>query len=240
MNEQSKLRAHQYIVIGVVAVVPFCVSSCASPTYNYSAEATEISEPPLNTVSIAQVGDEMLKQGKFFERDAIHLDNNISFAIWKAYTLTSGYYVKTGEDNSSEYYYPADGKDGGRVIKAALADPWLAIQLYKSEPRICVITVFHVHVCERAQGVTRTKRLALSDDSFQQTLIYSGKLGNKIKIGYREFSNNQARPAFNNDVEYDLSESGVIGYKGARLEIIEATNESIKYRVIQNFNRADR
>ena len=82
--------------------------------------------------------------------------------------------------------------------------------------------------------------MVLSDDSFQQTLIYSGKLGNKIKIGYREFSNNQARPAFNNDVEYDLSESAVIGYKGARLEIVGATNETIKYRVIQNCNRAER
>jgi len=77
-----------------------------------------------------------------------------------------------------------------------------------------------------------------SPDSFQQTLIYSGKVGNKINIGYREFSGSLARPAFNNEVEYDLSESKVIGYKAARIEVIEATNQSIKYKVIQNFNRA--
>ena len=44
--------------------------------------------------------------------------------------------------------------------------------------------------------------------------------------------------AFNNDVEYDLRESSVIGYKGARIEVVEATNEHIKYKVIQNFSRA--
>jgi len=44
--------------------------------------------------------------------------------------------------------------------------------------------------------------------------------------------------AFNNDVDYDLNESKVIGYKGARIEIIEATNELIKYRVLKNFNQA--
>ena len=77
----------------------------------------------------------------------------------------------------------------------------------------------------------------VTEDSFQQTLIYSGRVGDKINVGYREFSNSMARPAFNNDVEYDLSESRIIGYKGARLEIIKATNESIKYRVLNNFNK---
>ena len=76
------------------------------------------------------------------------------------------------------------------------------------------------------------------DNSFQQTLIYSGRVGDKVNIGYREFSSNVARPAFNNDVEYDLSESDTIGYRGAELQILEATNRSITYRVIRNFNAA--
>ncbi len=70
-----------------------------------------------------------------------------------------------------------------------------------------------------------------------QSLIYSGKVGNKIKLGYREFSNNLARPAFSNDVEYDLTESTIVGYKGARIEVIEATNQYIKYQVLQSFNQ---
>jgi hypothetical protein len=36
-----------------------------------------------------------------------------------------------------------------------------------------------------------------------------------------------ARPAFNNDVEYDLSESKLIGYKGAQFEVIEASNRAL-------------
>lgn len=45
-----------------------------------------------------------------------------------------------------------------------------------------------------------------------------------------------ARQAFSNDVEYDLSESHQVRYKGALLEIINATNQSITYKVIRNFN----
>ena len=47
-----------------------------------------------------------------------------------------------------------------------------------------------------------------------------------------------ARPAFSNDVEYDLLESKTIAYKGAMIEVIEATNQHIKYIVKRNFNKA--
>ena len=80
------------------------------------------------------------------------------------------------------------------------------------------------------------KKPILSANSFQQTLIYSGKSDTKIFVGYREFSNNIARPAFNNNVSYDLSESNIIGYKGAKVEVIKATNQFIEYKVLSNFN----
>jgi hypothetical protein len=73
--------------------------------------------------------------------------------------------------------------------------------------------------------------------SFQQTLIYSGKIGDKVTLGYREFSNNLAKPAFSNDVTYDLSVSSVIGYKGARLEVISANNTEITYKVLADFRK---
>ena len=46
-----------------------------------------------------------------------------------------------------------------------------------------------------------------------------------------------ARPAFSNEVEYDLKEVTSINYKGARLEIVKATGESITYKVIKGFGR---
>jgi hypothetical protein len=225
-------------LVALVSIASGFLFGCATPQYNYQPVAKDVSTPPLNTVTVANVGDEMLKQGKFIEREAIHLDRNIKFGLLGVYTLLPGYYVKTGEDQNSDFYLPAEGPDGGHVVKAALADPWASIQLYKGENRIGVVTVFHVHVLEQAIGVQRTTHLLLSDNSFQQTLIYSGKVGSKIKVGYREFSNNLARPAFNNDVDYDLNESTTIGYKGARVEILEATNQFVRYRVLQNFNQA--
>jgi hypothetical protein len=48
-----------------------------------------------------------------------------------------------------------------------------------------------------------------------------------------------ARPAFNNDVEYDLNESKQIGYKGALLDVIDANNQNITYKVLKNFNKVE-
>jgi hypothetical protein len=48
---------------------------------------------------------------------------------------------------------------------------------------------------------------------FDRQLIYSGKQGSIIKISYREFSSNMARPSFYQDLTYDLSESKEITFQ---------------------------
>jgi len=179
----------------------------------------------------------MLRQGRYREHDALLLraPRDVSWA----YTLHPGYYLKDGEDEDAEYYSPARGDDGGRVEKAAFADPWKSVMAKRKVPELCVVTVFNVSACKEVQGIERAKKPILAQDSFQQTLIYNGRVGSKINIGYREFSNNSARPAFNNNVEYDLGESTRIGYKGAELEVLEATNQHIKFRMVRNFNDAN-
>lgn len=216
--------------------VALALAGCASPKFNYAAKVTAISEPPLNTTQTSSVGDVLLRQGKYKEHDALYLPTKGDVS-W-AYSLLAGYYLKHGEDESAEYYLPSKGDDAGGVDKAALADPWKSVMAKKDGKTLCVVTVFNATSCDDKVNFERTKKPVLTIDSFQQTLIYSGKVGNKINIGYRESSGNLARPAFSNNVEYDLSESSTIGYKGAQLEILEATNQYIKYRVIRNFNYA--
>ena len=220
------------ILVFLIAVL----SGCATPDFNYRPETTKISEPPLDSINTVYMGDVMLRQGRYTEHDSIHLNETIGIG-W-SYDLHPGYYLKKGEDKNTETYYPGGGDEAGYVKKAALSDSWSAVMAYKEKDKLCIITVFNAITCKNTSNFERRKKPILTKDSFQQTLIYSGKIGNKVNIGYREFSNSHARPAFNNDVEYDLASSKIIGYKGARVKIIEATNELIKYKVIRNFNNA--
>lgn len=222
-------------ILALAVLVGVGLVGCATPQYNYMPEATQISKPPIGAEATAYVGDQMLVQGKFIKRTALYLSEptRISFA----YTMSGGYYPKTGEDANGIYYGIGGIKNAGSIQKAAIADPYKAI-MTTPDNKLCVITVFNAKNCTQVEKVVNQEVDSLSEDSFQQTLIYSGRVGNKINIGYREFSSNLARPAFNNDVEYDLNESKTIGYKGALLEVIEATNQFIKYKVIKNFNLA--
>jgi hypothetical protein len=215
------------------------LGGCINPKYNYRPQTTEISKPPLDIVVTVNIGDSMLHQGEYSEHDAIYLKQDVKASgLATAYTFTSGYYFKKGEDDKSEYYLPSNEPDSGRVIESMLIDPFKIIRLDKKSGKLCGVTIYNFEECTSNADYEKKKYPLISSDSFQQTLIYNGKVKDKITIGYREFSNNVARPAFNNNVEYDLSESNIIGYKGARIEVVEATNEYIKYRVLNNFNWA--
>ena len=72
-------------------------------------------------------------------------------------------------------------------------------------------------------------------NNFVQEIIYNGRVKNSLKFVYREFSDNMIRPAFTQDVQYDLSESAIVGFKTLRMEIIKANNTSITYKLINNF-----
>jgi hypothetical protein len=54
-----------------------------------------------------------------------------------------------------------------------------------------------------------------------------------MTIQYREFKNDIARPAFTQEIKYDLSQGKEIGYTGSRFEIIRATNTELVYKVLK-------
>lgn len=218
-------------------VTALLVSGCAVPTATYAPKATEISEPPLGVVVTANIGDRMVTQGLIIEQDGLEVTAPFKPA-W-AYTIGAGSYVKTGDAPDQEFFIPRPGYGGGQIERSAIADPWRSI-MTKSDGQLCIVTIFNATACDKNPSIERRKFAVITDRTLQQTLIYSGKIGNKVNIAYREFTADIARASFNNSVEYDLSESMTIGYKGAEIEIIEANNRLIKYKVIRNFNASVR
>lgn len=212
---------------------------CASPKFNYKPLAVDISEPPLNEVVQRSVGEEMLKQGKYAVIDVLNVEATTK-PHWGV-TINPGLFRKTGDDEDANYYeLGGRGGESGSVEKSWVVDPLKVLMLKKSDNAICIVTTLDGKSCSDTQkeNYKQEKRSVVFENGIQQTLIYSGRIGSRIRFGYREFSNNLARPAFNNDVEYDLRESQTIAYKGAVIEVIEATNQYIKYIVKSNFNKA--
>lgn len=205
----------------------FLFTGCARVQYNGGATfIKDIDYPPLNEIVTAHIGDHLVQKGSIHEIEALEVKSPLNGAL---YQIPAKTYAPFGHDSEYKYF------DSTGVSKSVLADPFKALALEtKPNGQLCVVTVFDLMSCYDG-NFQITKAVHEKGNSFQQTLIYSGRIGNKINISYREFSNNIARPAFNNNVEYDLSTSNQIGYKGALIEVIKADNNSITYKVIHNF-----
>lgn len=211
----------------LVGVAILLLSGCTTVKYNgANTFVKNVDYPELDKTMTAYIGDHLVQKGTIVEEEVLVVHNTIDGV---AYDITAMTYPKIGYDTRQDFY-SAIG-----VVKGPLSDPIQALALErKSGAELCVVTVFGNKACYEGEYENK-KRLSEKGNSFQQTLIYSGRVGDKVNISYREFTNNTARPAFNNDVEYDLSSSNTIGYKGALIEILKADNSSITYKLIRNF-----
>lgn len=79
---------------------------------------------------------------------------------------------------------------------------------------------------------TQVEKLVMRDGKLTRELVYSGVSKNTIFVRYREFIDDVARPAFAEDLKYDISQGEIIGYKEARFQILKATNTEIRFKVI--------
>ena len=69
-KESARIDHEKILFISIVISI---LSACASPNYNYVPEVLDISEPPIDSINVAYVGDPMLRQGTYSEHDAILL-----------------------------------------------------------------------------------------------------------------------------------------------------------------------
>lgn len=202
-----------------------CVSAIP---YTGLEKSTEILDtPPINSINTVSLGEAMLTQGKVTVETYLLLEENITGKVWH---LKSGEYQGLGTDQKSIHF-----NSSNKVFNSFGGLPPASISISKQKtPEICVNVPLAKTHCYPAK-YKLIKKESVTDESFQQTLIYNGKIKNKINIMYKESSNNYARPAFDNQVEYDLSDSKTIGYKNALIEVIEANNRQIKYKLIKGF-----
>jgi hypothetical protein len=89
---------------------------------------------------------------------------------------------------------------------------------------------------EKIGAKTVTKDIVLqSSNYFRQQLLYNGRSKDNVYFSYREFTNDMARPSYSQDLTFDISEDPVVGVKGARFEILKASNIEVSYKMLKPF-----
>lgn len=114
----------------------------------------------------------------------------------------------------------------GKISTATVGEPFLVVQDGKIRKER-----HWVGILNSPDGWSEWKE-TVAPGFLRKELIYSGKSGTTIKIAYREFRGGLAAPAFFQDLTYDLSESNLIRFQNFSIEVIEATNNNVRYKAL--------
>ena len=233
----QKFAIFRLIVLSLTLSVPGV--GCAGVQYNFDPIIEATSEPPENQINIANVGDILLHTWARPEVEAIEFSKEVKFGL-SSLKLTKGHYVKYGEDEVSEYFRTSQLEGSGKLIRGPLAVwPFQSIQVLKGKSKICAINTSGGKFCRKNIQYQRVKVISDPYLSVHMQLKYLGRSGNIITILYRMFLDYPARIEKIETIEHNLESSKIFKQKHAILEILEATDQSIEYKVLNNFTKKE-
>ena len=222
-------------IIGLV----FLLAGCAgAPVKTYSPQPQVVNIPELNTEADAEIGQTIVS--KAFRRvyPAISLPNEViegRFGTLGKIRIHAGILYLYSEDENGKYYRDPRAEWGGfDVWNPAVGGIFVPRDSAKPPVNFHLnpVTGFDLGKMP-SEGITHTTYEASGRDAFKRELVYAGVSQNTISILYREFQNDFARPAFSQELKYDLAQGNEIGFRGARFQVLKATNTSIRYKVLR-------
>ncbi|WP_278070252.1 hypothetical protein [Brevundimonas sanguinis] len=226
-------------MIGVM--VGGLVSGCAS-TQTIPPQIEQIDQPALGAVTAIELGEAAVATGRSRSLPGLALANELSWGdgvLRKRFTIAPGRLAARQSDARHIYYfsdrmtardplfgtvpYASGGlcraKDGSGPVRGFIT------------PGQCVLTW-------NATPQVRDIRIEEADeDARRRELIYHGRADGKVRFLYRETMGDSAPQT--QSLDYDLAHSAVIGFRGARLEVLEADNTRLRYRLLAAFDGDD-
>ena len=212
------------------------LTSCASTSKTVEVRSRIYNDDPLNVILNKEIGDKLILSGIEDYQDGIKLIECPIFKMNKQpFKFSKGDIIPLmrTKGNLNLYY------DKNEISN----DNYEGIAVDKKN-----INIVYAFFYSFARGGITTKKVegvkveiapyvSESKNNFKQEFIFNGKSSNNLKFIYREYINDMARPAFNQDLQYDLNESKIIGFKGLRIEILNVTNTNIEYKILSSFTK---
>ncbi len=220
-------------IIWSLLVGSICSSAMAQDKILYQEEV--YNQPERGVETEVYLGDRMLTQQVGEWKECITPKRSYEKTTWG----WTGFY-KSGEPLckrtlKDKNYWPTYNNSVNGENSHRQAVSWRG---KKGKYRLCQTAAGMAAYCIKDLSENDMKAGATfiyNPNSFQQTIAYDGRNGDVLKFNYAEFSDGFARQSFSREFQIDLSEGSVAAYKGAIIEVLEATNVQIKYKVIRNF-----
>ena len=226
------MRDHLLVILGIF----FCLTGCGLKAVPVTASYEAGDNIHNREVQTASIGDKMLYQYSRLRIPALLTESQITLPDQLALKIptipTSTKCVKVFIQEGGLFVCsptPVIYNMGGLV-------PYPICLLTDSNDYLVGVTSCGLpdgkFNSESYDGIKLKKTDEYAKPSTTKEIIYNGKTANNIKMLYREYVDDYARPAFFQDLVYDLGESKTIGFKGLKIEVTKATNSEITFRVL--------
>ena len=218
----------------IVVSLALLVSNGLGATDKVLYEEIVYNNPAIGVELEVYLGDRMLTQGRGSWRECINLK--------KTHQRTQMGYTAVYKANEPMCKTEPGGKGYWTTYQIFPQYPGPAEVRWtpkRNKSKLCVKVIMGSSYCVKnlpEDAAVESETFVYSDNTFQQSLEYAGRSGDILKFNYSEFSDSFAREAFSREFQVDLADGKVAAYKGAIIEIIDATNINIKYKVIRNFD----
>lgn len=201
-----------------------------------------IDRPSMNQAANAELGATILEQGRYRVSDALIARNDI---VWDMgplrvkVTIPSGILIAEQRDAEFTYYFSNRTTARDPLTGEALAwqrNAALRIRIDNfSDVRGVALPTGESFLISPAPILERTRIPLLDATGFRKELVYGGRSGDILKFQYREVSGNAVQPRINQDIEWNLHDGMVVSFKGAKIEVLDATNARLSYEVRSSF-----
>ncbi|MGA2402140.1 MAG: hypothetical protein ABSG91_10580 [Syntrophobacteraceae bacterium] len=208
------------------------ITPAAPPDYQ------TILSPPIGETASAQVGDTIITMAHTLSSPAIEFLNDCSFSekFDRPGTGTVEYKVSKGAIFTQDNISNGVPAYCGQTSQYAPPIGWVPVRHCVAISGGNLIPFPQSEMIVQSDCRVVAKQVTMeAQDSFKREILYDGKSGTTIHLSYREFARDMARPAFTQELYYDIRDDRVIGFKGARFEVIDANNTGIRYRVLSGF-----
>ncbi|PKV43633.1 hypothetical protein CLU92_0948 [Janthinobacterium sp. 61] len=204
--------------------------------------------PSLDQVITTELGNTLISRRYSLSTQAIKLPNDLTHetrnnGVLVRLDIPSGTLRKIGEDLNGSFFA---SENAYRTLPTVNSREKSRAGIFVPKNASEAVLVFwsprtqtHAFVDKPTMPIIFEKvsdMVEISPDNQKKELIYTGVSKNVISLVYREYQNDLARPAFSQDLKYDLGEGRVIGFKGARFEVLKATNLGLTFKTLKHLD----
>ncbi len=210
----------------------------AATSFSANAQAlVERSSPTPGVEMEAEVGQPIMSLERVYQAAAVRLERPVTSGkiVLGRVLLPAGIYTLVDTNEIGRFY---QSRTPVMIKNVIGSDPYnfagLLLPADGGPPRAYLQTAGKKLTAEAPGAeVTDSGMEDLGTDGFKVQLLYSGVSKGTVTLSYREFMRDLARPAFSQELSYDLADGDEIGFRGARLKVLKATNVSIRYVVMK-------